>query len=35
MPPQNIHELLGDEGVLRRYDVEEFEDDLATLEFLN
>lgn len=31
----NFHDLLGEEGVLRRYDVEEFEDDLATLEILS
>jgi len=31
----DFHELLGDEGILRRYDLEEFEDDLATLEILN
>ncbi|MGD8752262.1 MAG: UPF0175 family protein [Anaerolineales bacterium] len=27
----DFHELLGEEGVLRRYDIEEYEDDLATL----
>ena len=31
----DFHDLLGEERVLRRYDVEEFEDDLATLEILN
>lgn len=27
-----FHELLGEEGILRRYDVEELEEDLKTLE---
>lgn len=30
----DFHDLLGREGVLRRYDVEEFENDLATLELV-
>ena len=30
----DFHELLGEEGILRRYDVEELEEDLQTLEEL-
>jgi predicted HTH domain antitoxin len=30
-----FHELLGEEGILRRYDVEELEEDLKTLEALD
>ncbi len=30
----DFHELLGEENVLRRYDVEELEEDLKTLESL-
>jgi predicted HTH domain antitoxin len=30
-----FHELLGREGILRRYDVQEFEEDLKTLEDLD
>lgn len=30
----DFRDLLGDEGVLRRYDVEELEEDLQTLETL-
>jgi predicted HTH domain antitoxin len=29
-----FYELLGEEGILRRYDVEELEEDLRTLEEL-
>jgi predicted HTH domain antitoxin len=35
MPRWAFHELLGEEGVLRRYDVEELEEDLKTLEALD
>ena len=31
----DFHDLLGEEGVLRRYDVEELEEDLQTLEELD
>jgi predicted HTH domain antitoxin len=30
----DFHDLLGEEGILRRYDVEELEEDLQTLEEL-
>ena len=30
-----FHDLLGEEGILRRYDVEELEDDLKTLRELD
>ena len=30
----DFHDLLGEEGILRRYDVEELEEDLQTLEDL-
>jgi predicted HTH domain antitoxin len=30
-----FHELLGREGIVRRYDVDEFEEDMKTLEDLN
>jgi predicted HTH domain antitoxin len=30
-----FHELLGEEGIPRRYDVQEFEEDLGTLERLD
>ena len=30
-----FHDLLGEEGITRRYDVEEFEEDLKTLEDLS
>jgi len=30
-----FHDLLGDEGILRRYDVRELEEDLKTLEGLD
>jgi len=31
----DFHDLLGEEGVVRRYDVEELEEDLKTLENLD
>jgi predicted HTH domain antitoxin len=31
----DFHDLLGEEGVLRRYDMEELEEDLAVLEGLD
>ena len=34
MSKWDFHALLGAEGIVRRYDVDEFEDDLATLERL-
>ncbi|MEW6771934.1 MAG: UPF0175 family protein [Bacillota bacterium] len=35
MTAWQFHELLGEEGILRRYDVEELEEDLRTLEELS
>jgi predicted HTH domain antitoxin len=34
MPRWAFHDLLGEEGIQRRYDMEELEDDLKTLEEL-
>jgi len=34
MPRWAFHDLLGEEGIERRYDMEELEDDLKTLEEL-
>jgi predicted HTH domain antitoxin len=34
MSKWDFHQLLGEEGIIRRYDVEELEQDLKTLETL-